>query len=293
MAKDSDQDARPHHGQRAGDDTVERHRNEHVRRQSERNGGERGADGHAGDETDQALHVGHEPPRDVAGADDQADQLERFCDRRSDTAPSFVETELLLVQQRSEHHEADEGGGKEGKAPPQPLQRGDLLHRSPTLGERGHHLFSVRDLFAGTHRGALPLAAHRLAQTKREDGEQHSGYHEQQEGHPPPERVGQHSGAERPDERTHSVRCAVGAEHLATTFDGVVVGQQRVVGGIDDGLTQAAAAAGNGEQHHPRRKPGHAAERRPHERTEDGQRHPAGTIGILRNGHLQGQRSDG
>jgi hypothetical protein len=65
------------------------------------------------------------------------------------------------------------------------------------------------------------------------------------------------------------------------------------VRGVDDRLAQAAAAAGDGEPDDAGGQAGHAAEHTPDERAADGQRHAARPVGVLRDGHLQCQRSDG
>ena len=122
-----------------------------------------------------------------------------------------------------------------------------------------------------------------------EDGENEGRRHEHQERHPPVECVGEQTGCDRAHERTNGISRAVGTEHPAAAFDRVVVGEQGVVGGIDDRLADAATASGDGEHHHPAGQPGEATEHRPHERTGDGQGYTARAIGVLGDWYLQRQ----
>ena len=64
----------------------------------------------------------------------------------------------------------------------------------------------------------------------------------------------------------------MGAEDPATTFNRVVVGQQRVVRGVNDGLANRRAGSGDGEYHYTHRKSGHTAEQTPHQSADDGER---------------------
>ena len=96
-------------------------RDDDVRREREADRGDRRGDRDLGEEADQAAHVAEEASGDDARAEDQADELERFGDRRGDAASPLVEAELLLVQQRGQRDEADQRRGEERQAPPDAL----------------------------------------------------------------------------------------------------------------------------------------------------------------------------
>ena len=113
--------------------------------------------------------------------------------RRRHTAAALVEAELLLVEQRGQHHEPDERRRQERQAPPQALQRGDLLHRAPALGERRHGLLGVDHLVARARGRAFPPAAHRLAQPQREQREDQVGITNTRNGTRQPNVVREHA----------------------------------------------------------------------------------------------------
>ncbi len=111
-------------------------------------------------------------------------------------------------------------------------------------------------------------------------------------GRTPTEGVGEQAGRQRTDERTDGVGRAVGAEHPAAGVDRVVVGDQRVVRRVDHRLADRAAAAGDAQHDDPGGQAGQPAEERPGDRADDGQRHPAGTVGELGDRNLQRERGD-
>ena len=206
------------------------------------------------DEPDQAREVGGVPPRRDPRTDDETDQLERFGDRRCDAACPLVEVELLVVQQRREGGEADEADGEEGERRPHPPQRRDPLHRAPALGERRRGLLGHHDVRGRAHRRPLPAPAHRFAESEGEEGEHERRNDEHHERQPPPELVGEQPGHQRPDERADGVGGAVGAVHPAAGRQRVVVGEQRVVRRVDDGLADGRSRSGDAEDPERRRE---------------------------------------
>ncbi len=220
------------------------------------------------------AHVAEEAPRDDARADHQPDELERLGDGGGDAPSALVEAELLVVEQGCQDDEADQRGGEEREAPPQPLQRVDLLHGPPALGERRRGLLrSTTTSSPAPVASALPAAARRLDHPEGEQGEQHGGHGEHEERHAPPEREGQQAGGQRADEAADGVRRPVRAEDADAGLDRVVVGEQRVVRRVDDRLADAAPAAGDDEHDHADGQSRHPAEDAPNQRTGDGQRH--------------------
>ena len=73
------------------------------------------------EEPDETLDVAAESPRRNSSADDQADELERLGDGGGNAAATLAEAELLLVEKPCDHDEADQRGGEERQAPPEPM----------------------------------------------------------------------------------------------------------------------------------------------------------------------------
>ncbi len=135
----------PDDGESGRDHAVECNGDEDVGGECEAGCRHRRDDGDRRDETNQALDVADEPARGDSGADDEPDERERLGDGRGDASTAFVETELLVVEQRGERAETDQRRGQERQTPPDPLQRLDLVGGAPTLGERRRLLLGVDD----------------------------------------------------------------------------------------------------------------------------------------------------
>ncbi len=107
-----------------------------------------------------------------------------------DAAATFAEAELLLVEQRRRAPmNPTKARDEERQAPPDPVERADLVHGAPTLGERRRLLLGVDDLLGGAGRVAFPAAPDRLAQLQSEQREDHGRNDEDQERHTPAEPV--------------------------------------------------------------------------------------------------------
>ena len=163
---------------------------------------------------------------------------------------------------------------------------------APALGERRRRLLR-RDHFGRRTGGlTLPPAADGLVQAEGGERDDDGGDDEHEERHAPPEGVGQQPGRQRADERTHGVGRPVHAEHPVAGFDGVVVGEQRVVRRVDHRLADRTATAGDGEHDERRGQPGQTGEAGPHQRATDDERHPPAAVGELGDRHLEGEGGD-
>ncbi len=154
-------------------------------------------------------------------------------------------------------------------------------------GLLGHH-----DVGGRAHRLPLPAPAHRFAEPEGEEGEHERRSDEHHERQPPPELEGEQPGHQRPDERADGVGGAMGAVHAAARRQRVVVGEQRVVRRVDDGLADGRSRAGDAEHPERRREPGEAGEQRPAHRAADHQREPRPAVGELGDRHLQREGRD-
>ena len=254
------QHARSHDGERRVDAGVadEGHRN--VRRQCEQHreagGDERRHGQHAEHETDVPLG---ESGGD-SGANGEADEVEDLnrCDQVG--ALDRVEVERLLVLQRGQGGETRDGRGQEGQGDEDPAEHTDLPDRPPRLPERrrgldrdldrdrrrcrlrsrrvvqrgglpalgGEHLLTQLDLFVASPR--------RLAEAETDDHYDHNGHGEEEERGAPAEDGGQACTEEDSGDGPDADAGAVGRVDTGPRRDGVVVGQERVVGREDDGL---------------------------------------------------------
>ena len=84
-------------------------------------------------------------------------------------------------------------------------------------------------------------------QFQREQREDHGRDDEDQERHSPAEPVGEQAGGDRPDDPADGVRRPVEAVHVRARLDRVVVGDQGVVGRVDERLAERRPAASDGQ----------------------------------------------
>ena len=192
----------------------------------------------------------------IAGADDQADELGRLDGGGDEAAGPLVEVEHLLVQQRRRATTKPMSDAARNGSDHQ-------IRRSVSIFQTMRHA-SANDGAGSSVATASPVGAHgpalvgapdRLLQPQREHDEDEGRDGEDEERRPPAERGGEQAGGERADERADGVGGAVEREHPGPGRDVVVVGEQRVVGRVDDGLAEAGAGAGDAE-HEQRRWPG-------------------------------------
>ncbi len=163
------------------------------------------------------------------------DELDRLGDGGDEAPLDLVEAEDLLVESEAERDEADERGGQERQGVPDAPQAVDLPDHPPALGERRGVLLGGDDLVGRAH--ASPLLARRAPGSCRlqaEDHEDERGDGEDDERHPPAEVSGeQRRPSSGPTNGPDGVGGPVEGEHPGPGRGRVVVGEQRVVGGVD------------------------------------------------------------
>ena len=115
----------------------------------------------------------------------------------------------------------------------------------------------------GAHRPALVGAPDRLLEPQARTTKISVGKAKTMNGARQPYAAASRPADERPDERADGVGGAVERVHPGPVGDVVVVGQQRVVGRVDDGLADARAGPGDAEDEQRRRQAGEQREQRP------------------------------
>ena len=165
-----------------------------------------------------------------------------------------------------------------------------LVRSAPALGERRRLLFGVDDVLGSAGRMAFPATACGLLHPQGEHGEDDRGDHEDQERHAPVEVEREHARGERSDECADGVGGSMEAVHARPRLDGVVVGDQRVVSGVDHRLAERRPGPGDRQQNQSGGESGHAREHGPHEGAADHERDPLGLVRVLGDGDLQRQR---
>ena len=167
-------------------------------------------------------------------------------------------------------------GGRFGRRRGQVVEGGGLA----ALG--GQHLLAQLELFVA--------APHGLAQAQTDDDDDDDRHGEEEERGAPRE-DGRQAGTEEdahdgPDADAGAVRRI----HPRPGRDGVVVGQERIVGGEDDGLPHGDADQHDGGDDDALGEAETDGERGTDERADERDAHPVGAVGEHGNGQGAGQR---
>ena len=266
----------------------------HPQRRGEgEHGGERRADqGDPLQEVEHERRITQEQTGPEPGPDRQSEQLERLDQGGQVAALELVELVHLLVEEARQRHESDERHGEEGRRVPDASEDVDLPHEAPRLAETGGRLLGLDGCGRGAGRPALLGAPDGIPHPGADDHEQHRRDGEQEERRPPAEGVGERPGEQRPGELPDHVGRPVEREHGRSAVDGVVVRQQRVVGGRDDGGTDPGTDAGDHQHPQGHGGAGHDREGRPHQGPEQGDDDPVAGVGPPGDRELQQQRAE-
>ena len=221
------------------------------REAGEQAGGDEGED--AEEAQDEAGVAGDQLGADPT-ADDEADELGRLDRGGHEPASSLVEVEHLLVEEAGQRREADE---RRRRGTAAPTRSGGGVSMRPQmrhgLAEAGRRLLGHDRLVAGAHGAALVLAPHRLLHPEAQHDDDERGDGEHEERHPPAGVEGDDPGEQRSDEGADRVGGAVEGVHLRPVLGRVVVGDERVVGGVDHGLADGRARPSDDEEPQRRR----------------------------------------
>ena len=220
----------------------------------------------------------HHAGRD-AGTDDQADELGRLDAGGDDASGPLVQVEDLLVEEGGEDRETDERDREERQRVPDAAEAVDLPDDAPRLSKARPRLFGLRRLFGRSGCPPLEDPALRLTKPPREHHEDQRREREDDERPAPAPPVSDDPCRERADDRAHRVRGPVEGVHARPARDVVVVGDQRVVRRIDDGLADARAGPRDAEHDDRPREAGEQAEERPCQRADPGDEHSVVPVG--------------
>ncbi len=164
--------------------------------------------------------LGHEAGRQW-DAEDDAEELGRLGGGGHEAPFGLGEPEDLLVVERGEGDEADDGGRQERQRGPDAAQGAHLPEDAHRLGPRGRELVGGDHVGGGAGRGPLVVAAPGLLQPQAQHHEDHGRDGEEDEGHPPPEGLREDAAEQRADEGAEGVGHAVEPVDLRALVDRV------------------------------------------------------------------------